>query len=133
MHIFQHRCTFKIFAFFSFFILNKPSEGKSEAEYYGRAGNNILASTANLSQQLHGICQEQREGARVFHQHERFQAVTTALKSSPYNHPFYTKTERCTCMKSFTSFVWLRKSEVAAAWAEVQLEDCTLLLESATS
>lgn len=81
---------FKIFALFYLLILNQPSEGKSEAGHYRRAGNNI-ASTANLPQQLHGICQEQREGARAFHQQEQFQAVTAALKSSPYNHPFYAK------------------------------------------
>lgn len=82
---------FKIFDLFYLFILTKTFEGKSEAEHYGRAGINILASTANLSQQLHGICQEQREGARALQQQERLQAVTTALKSSPYNSLFYAK------------------------------------------
>lgn len=53
---------FKSLAIFCLFIFNRP-EGKSEQEHYGRAENNTLASTTNLSQQLHSICQDQREGA----------------------------------------------------------------------
>lgn len=78
---------FKSFVIFYLFIFNRP-EGKAESEHYGRTENNTVASTTNLSQQLHSICQDQREGAGAFHQLEQFQAATTALECSPFKHPF---------------------------------------------